>query len=200
MPKVTEDHRVERRRQIARAALVCFARKGFDATSMADIIAESGLSAGAIYLHYANKHDLVTHVVSDVLRGKADDLAAMIARDPLPAPVEVVKVFVGSIDATMGGPSILVQVWSIAAREPVLSDVVAGFVSELRTLYERYLTAWFERGGSEPAVAAQRAEALVPVVVGICQGYIVQSAIFPGFDPDDYFAALGLIDLAAVPS
>ena len=56
MPKVSEEYRTARRSEIARAALRCFARKGFDATSMADIIAESGLSAGAIYGHYKSKN------------------------------------------------------------------------------------------------------------------------------------------------
>ena len=49
MPKVSEQHREARRDQIVDAALRCFSRKGFQRTSMADIIAESGLSAGAIY-------------------------------------------------------------------------------------------------------------------------------------------------------
>ena len=42
MPKITDAHRESRRDQILDAALACFAERGFQATSMADIIAASG--------------------------------------------------------------------------------------------------------------------------------------------------------------
>ena len=50
MPKVSQEHRDARRAQILRAAAACFERKGYQRTTMADIIRESGLSAGAIYV------------------------------------------------------------------------------------------------------------------------------------------------------
>ena len=59
MPKVTAEHRAARRQQILEAAWITFARNGFHATSMADIIAESGLSAGAVYGYFRNKEDLI---------------------------------------------------------------------------------------------------------------------------------------------
>ncbi|WP_440709386.1 TetR/AcrR family transcriptional regulator [Herbiconiux sp. YIM B11900] len=200
MPKVTDDHRAERRRQIATAALRCFARKGFEATSMADIIAESGLSAGAIYLHYANKQELVAHVVRDVLRGRGRDLEGLSTRDPLPHPDEVVRTFVGGMTSELGGSAILVQVWAIAAREPELASMIAEFIAELRRLYASYFRAWFVRAGVPDAAASARADAIVPVVVGICQGYLLQAAIAPGFDPEQYLAAVALLDFAALPA
>jgi len=48
MPKVTDAHRESRRRQILDASIECFAREGFHRTSMAQIIAEAGVSAGTI--------------------------------------------------------------------------------------------------------------------------------------------------------
>ena len=199
MPKVTEDHKAERRRQIANAALRCFSRKGFEGTSMADIIAESGLSAGAIYLHYKNKQDLVGHVVSDVLRGRSNDLIGLSALDPLPHPAAVVRTFVTGMTQELGGAGILVQVWSIAAREPELAHLITDFIVELRRLYSAYFLAWFRQTGLPDAVAVSRADAIVPVVVGICQGYVLQAAIVPGFDGEQYLASVALLDFAAVP-
>ena len=43
---------------------------------MADIIAESGLSAGSIYSHYDSKVELIRAVASDVLSGRAEAIAA----------------------------------------------------------------------------------------------------------------------------
>ncbi|MGA1836869.1 TetR/AcrR family transcriptional regulator [Herbiconiux sp. 11R-BC] len=200
MPKVTEDHKAERRRQIANAALRCFARKGFEGTSMADIIAESGLSAGAIYLHYKNKQDLVGHVVTDVLRGRSRDLIGLSALDPLPRPAEVVQSFVLGMTRELGGAGILVQVWSIAAREPQLAHLITEVIVELRSLFSAYFSAWFRQAGLPDAAAERRGEAIVPVVLGICQGYVLQSAIVPAFDAEQYLASVALLDFAAVPA
>ena len=48
----------ERRNQILEAALTCFARNGYNGTSMDDIVAESGLSKGTLYWHFKSKRDL----------------------------------------------------------------------------------------------------------------------------------------------
>lgn len=47
------------RERIIVAAITCIARKGIEGTSMADIWKEAGLSAGALYVHFKNKEDLV---------------------------------------------------------------------------------------------------------------------------------------------
>ncbi len=58
MPKVTPAHEQHRREQILEAAVACFARQGYRATSMEDIVRESGLSVGAIYTYFPSKEDL----------------------------------------------------------------------------------------------------------------------------------------------
>jgi len=58
LPKVTEEHERKRREQILSAAMACFARGGYRATSMEDIVRESGLSVGAIYTYFASKQEL----------------------------------------------------------------------------------------------------------------------------------------------
>lgn len=54
-----KDHMNAQRERIILAALGCIARKGVEGTSMADIWKEAGLSAGALYVHFRNKNDLV---------------------------------------------------------------------------------------------------------------------------------------------
>ncbi len=46
MPKPAEPARAARRDQIAGAALECFARSGYHATTMADIAVAAGVSKG----------------------------------------------------------------------------------------------------------------------------------------------------------
>src|SRR3954470_18901979 len=59
MPRVSEEHLERRRRQILDAARRCFVRKGVHETSMQDIFAESGLSAGAVYRYFKSKNEIV---------------------------------------------------------------------------------------------------------------------------------------------
>ena len=70
MPKITETKREERRQQILDAALRCFSRDGFHATTTADIVRESGLSQGALYLYFATKDDIVVALADDRHQGE----------------------------------------------------------------------------------------------------------------------------------
>ena len=58
MPKISPAHEQQRREQILAAAMTCFARQGYHATSMDDVVRESGLSVGAIYSYFPSKEDL----------------------------------------------------------------------------------------------------------------------------------------------
>ena len=62
MPRVSQAHLDARRQQIVGAARARFASHGFAHTSMADIIAESGLSNGAIYRYFTSKEEIVIAV------------------------------------------------------------------------------------------------------------------------------------------
>lgn len=195
MPKVTEGHRVERRRQIIDAAMRCFAKSGFERTSMADIIAESGMSAGAIYSYFKNKQDLIVHVTRDVLRERTSDLDGLVERDPLPPPSAVVRMFLDGMHRDLGNASIIIQTWAEAAAENSSAEGVIAVVGELRGLYARYLQVWFERRGAGAEEAATRARAMAPLIVALCQGYILQSKLIPDFDAEGYFEAVEMLDI-----
>jgi AcrR family transcriptional regulator len=65
VPKVSDEHKAARRRQILGAAARCFARNGFHRTSMQDIVRESGISAGLVYRYFAGKDDMITAIVTE---------------------------------------------------------------------------------------------------------------------------------------
>ena len=58
MPKISPAQEQQRREQILAAATVCFARQGYHATSMDDVVRQSGLSVGAIYTYFPSKEEL----------------------------------------------------------------------------------------------------------------------------------------------
>lgn len=58
----------ERRREILDAALECFTKKGFSATTMADIRELAGASTGSIYHHFKSKEQLAAELYLDGVR------------------------------------------------------------------------------------------------------------------------------------
>ena len=58
MPRLTPERRAAQRQRIVDAARTAMLRDGLQATSMARVIEESGLSAGAIYGYFASKDEL----------------------------------------------------------------------------------------------------------------------------------------------
>ena len=58
MPKVSEAHREERRRQILEGARRAFARHGYEGATVPRLEEETGLSRGAIFSYYPSKLEL----------------------------------------------------------------------------------------------------------------------------------------------
>lgn len=72
MPKISAEHREKRRAQILDAAWRCFYRNGVQPTTMEEIIAESGLSASAMYRYFkGGKDDIILNAIAASLQGLA---------------------------------------------------------------------------------------------------------------------------------
>ncbi|MDO3409824.1 TetR family transcriptional regulator C-terminal domain-containing protein [Saccharibacillus sp. CPCC 101409] len=72
----------ETRRVIAEKAAQLFARKGFTATSIADISRESGFSKGHIYYHFENKEKLFVHLAQETMRSWGEKWEAIASNYP----------------------------------------------------------------------------------------------------------------------
>ncbi|MCU1413929.1 MAG: TetR/AcrR family transcriptional regulator [Microbacteriaceae bacterium] len=189
MPKVTQEHRDARRREIITAAIRLFARQGFQATSMADIIAESGLSAGAIYGYYKSKDELVQSAMTELLDLR---FAARSGDDAALPPGETMRRFITGLDDEMGDLGLLVQVWGQAVLDQTSRDATARIGDRLRAIWASYLTEWY-RDGLGLSNAEQLGERFAPLYVGIMQGYILQMTVFGNFDGEAYLEAASVI-------
>lgn len=63
MPRVTEAYKEERRAAILEGALFCFAEKGYEATTIDDIVRHLGISKGAIYNYFSSKDDIYAQIM-----------------------------------------------------------------------------------------------------------------------------------------
>ena len=167
MPKVSDAHRESRREQILVAAWKCFSRNGFHSTSMADVIREAGLSAGAVYLYFRSKDDIIVAVATQVFGGIQGRLLQFAEQEPPPSPAEIATFLVRQpVLAREQAPAdlfpLLLAVWSEATRNPALTEVAESILSGLRTL----LTGMLEpmgRGRRRTADAPGGADPGIPV-------------------------------------
>ncbi|MEL7976140.1 TetR/AcrR family transcriptional regulator [Isoptericola sp. F-RaC21] len=194
MPRVTEAHREARRAQIRAAALRAFTAKGYQRASIADVVAESGLSAGAIYGHYDGKQALFGAVAEEVLSRRGTELAAA-ARDGVPpSPIEILRILTGGMTRDLEDGKILVQLWAEATVDPVIHGVVQDVVASLRGVLLDALGVWFgTRPDAAPDGPDAAAQALIPVMLGLGQGFLMQRALLDDFDPERYLAAAAAV-------
>ena len=179
MPKVTEEHRLAMRRRIQDAALSCFVRKGFSGASMADIVKEAGLSAGAVYVYYASKSELMVDVGRRVMEPRIAVLETARTGSEVTPPSAVFIELLDSLLIDNPFSSIIVQVWAEASFDEEFADFAATIFESLVEECTVYLASYLHeaRGaGIEPA--REQAEALVPAILAMIQGAVVQSAIF----------------------
>ncbi|BAN01446.1 TetR/AcrR family transcriptional regulator [Ilumatobacter coccineus] len=121
MPRMTPESRAARRHEILDAAHRCFARKGFSATTIADLCEESGISAGGIYTHFENKHAIAAAIGNDATDAPDEplDLAAM-GRRLWHAD--------GEEDARLD-----LQLWAESLHDPVLHAMVSEAMDRFRS-------------------------------------------------------------------
>lgn len=135
MPKVSQQYRDARQETILTAARRCFARDGFHETSMQDLFAESGLSAGAFYRYFASKDQLILAIAEDnirdvvaVIHTVVTDRAELSVGDALAEVVELVRR--RTADAGLAG--LAVQVWAESLRDTALAAEVRKLLTQLR--------------------------------------------------------------------
>ncbi|MHC0036342.1 TetR/AcrR family transcriptional regulator [Pseudoneobacillus sp. C159] len=65
MPKVSEEYKAKRREMIYEYALECFAEKGFQLTTMDDIVKKSNTSKGFVYSYFKSKEELYVSLMEE---------------------------------------------------------------------------------------------------------------------------------------
>ncbi len=190
LPKVTEAHRAARRDEIIEAALRCFAAKGYQRTSMADVIEESGLSAGAIYGYFAGKQELFAAVAGRVLEARRGELDARRAHGEPLAPGQVMATLIDGMRREPFG-HVIVQLWAEAAVDPEMRGLVQGVLARVRETVRLRLVEWAaaepDRVDGDPEEWATR---VGPVVLSAVPGFMIQREIAADFDEEAFLRAL----------
>ncbi|SNT19480.1 DNA-binding transcriptional regulator, AcrR family [Asanoa hainanensis] len=190
MPRVSEAHLAARRQQILDAAKRCFTRDGFHNTSMQDVIAEAGLSVGAVYRYFKSKNDLITSIAESVIGDASAMFEELAVHEPPLSPAEAVERAIEFVDRQTGPDGLMriaLQVWAEAMRDPALAEFVAGAYGRMRGHFVLLATRARD-AGRLPADADP--EAVGAVLFGMVPGYALQRILSAGPDTKTYLAGL----------
>ncbi len=171
------------------AARACFIRKGVHATSMQDIFAEAGLSAGAVYRYFKSKNEIIEAIADEVV-GTLEAALDAPADGPPPSLLDAVEGGLRMVDRQLGADGafrIAVLVWAEAMHDPAFADIVAARYVGLRlrlTAVARHAVATGALPpGSDPAAVASALLSLIP-------GYALQRTLVGTPDLDTYLSGV----------
>ncbi|WP_055697239.1 TetR/AcrR family transcriptional regulator [Streptomyces silaceus] len=184
MARVSQEHLDARRRQILDGAALCFARNGFHATSMQDVLKEVGLSAGAVYRYFRGKDELIAAIVAEVLTDISGIFEAAARQSPPPPPdVLVGKVLSEVLDLRPGMregprtyfPRLMIQVWTETLRNDELSALMADIYVKVRAAWVKIVTGYQEAGMMRADIPADH---VARTMIAAAQGFAAQYALF----------------------
>lgn len=151
----------ERKAQIFQAALTCFSRKGYHQTTMDDIVAESGLSKGALYWYFESKKELFLSLFQEVM-GQFNQTWESIVNEKASATDKLLSslaLFRTEFKEFVPFFGVLMEAWALTIHDEDVENLT-------RELYEPYLdimTRIVEEGitSGEFRVVSSQATALV---------------------------------------
>lgn len=197
MPRVTDEHREARREQILQAALRGVAQQGFHKTTMADVIRESGLSAGAVYGYFKSKDEILKAIAQRSIGSLEGVFDEMLADGAAPHPADVLEAALSRLlgfavredfDVTV----VIVQAWGEAVRGGEIRDMVAPQIKEVRERFAEVMRRYQDAGHLDPAADPDE---MGRTMLGLIPGFIVQRLLLGGVTTESYASGLrALID------
>lgn len=157
---------------------------------MQDVLAEAGLSAGAVYRYFRGKEEIIAAIAGEAVSEVAGAVdSAFDADDPPPLDEVLGSAFLAirRIDADQGLARLALQVWGEAVRSPALNEILRGEVRRVRSSLTRLVQAYQARG---LMAADTPPEQVAQVLIGLLPGFVFQHALIGDVDPAAFRAGL----------
>jgi TetR/AcrR family transcriptional repressor of nem operon len=159
MPRVSREQTEKNRTLIEEAAARLFKSQGLNAVSVANLMAEVGLTHGGFYGHFESKDELAAVACAKAFEQSEERWARRIehSTDSAAAFVTIVDGYLAhGRRNTMAEGCPAAALCADVAREPAGKPVRAAYIDGLRELVETLASL-----GKQPTDAARRADALV---------------------------------------
>ena len=211
MPRVTQSHRDRQAARILDAAAACFARRGFQATSMDEIIGAAGMSSSTVYRYFPEgKGSLIRAVLERATDPVLTWVAELAERPELPdagtALLDGVRRTLalegltgderGSRDRDDGGASrasLIAYAWVEMSRDSRVREESARRYALVRSRIAALVVRWQAAGQITDRLEARAVAAVVHnVIMGLVVDRIVLGAAGGG-EVDDVVRAVAAL-------
>jgi AcrR family transcriptional regulator len=173
----TQQRSEETRSRILEAALGCFAERGYDATSVAEICQRAGVSKGAFYHHFASKQALFVALLDQWLAALDGQLAGL--RSPAVPALQSLQAMVTLLQQVFRDASgrlpMFLEFWRQAARDETIWQATTAPFQRYHALLAGIIRAGIAEGSLRPCDPASAARVMVSMAVGM----VLQSALDP---------------------
>lgn len=186
MPKLKPSTQAARREHILDAAEQCFARSGFHRTTMQDICKEAQVSAGALYLYFSSKEELIAGISERDRTNFCQRLTESTSADDLLGALESLGRYY-SIEEPRHKRMLCMEIAAESTRNPAVGEIFRSV--------DRYITDSFERVFTEAQQAGQiapemDARSLAQLIVLLGDGLFWRLAVDPDYDAEAMLPAL----------
>jgi TetR/AcrR family transcriptional repressor of nem operon len=153
------------------AAMDCFWRNGYEATSVRDLAMRMGITGTSLYNAFGDKHSLFREVLRRYAERSTRERIARL-ESTLP-PKAAVCAFLGeiierSVDGDRRGCLLVNTALEMAPHDPEISADVAALLSEIEAFFHRAITAAQAQGSVPPdREPADLARLLLGVTLGL---------------------------------
>ena len=184
---MTQAFRDRQRARICVAAARCFARAGFHATSMDDVIGETGMSSATVYRHFpGGKQEIIREVCTLRIGRVVEHLDRLVGTTPLPGVAEAFASVLGILHDSETGTDfhttarIAVNAWSEMPRDPEFREEIRNLYLTIRTHLLVLATRWSREGivSCPPDVTAE-------IFLRMTLGLLAEEAIFGSVDTSE---------------
>jgi AcrR family transcriptional regulator len=174
------ERRARTRSRLVRAAGKVFAERGYHGATLDDVVAEAGVSRGALYHHFGSKQELFLALLHERLTAGITDADTLLQRHDVEADAVSTAAagFLGRIERDARWLPLLLEFLATGGRDP---DVRAGVVTHFMRPARQQAAAIIRR--TDPDVAASTSMSPEELAVGVT-ALINGLAIERAFDPD----------------
>jgi len=174
------DVAAERRAQIIEAALTCFTSKGYNNTTMDDIVAESGLSKGSLYWYFKSKEELFEATIMSVFMNVGEEaFAALEGHATTSDQLRAIAQVTANLGRMLAGYfSLFLEFWASSPRREESAQLWVNMLTQYKDLLVGIIEEGIQKGELKPVDA----EPLVWAILAAYDGLAAYLAIMPDLD------------------
>lgn len=146
-----------------------FAHQGYDATAVAEICTEAGISKGAFYFHFPSKQAIFLELTTGWMNSleNAFNLTVQSVQDFPQALLQMAEMVGDAFQLMDIRHSIFLEFWAQARRDPVVWAAVISPYQRFQAYFSRLIQQGIEQGTLHPVDPDQASRTLISLSIGL---------------------------------